>query len=90
MEAVLQDYKTNVPDAREAEVLHCMDTLVNRVGRLTPDMVLAVLENVFESTLDMINKTMNDYPEHRVEFYKLLRTINLNSFPALLKLPQCL
>lgn len=87
MEAVLQDYKTNVPDAREAEVLHCMDTLVNRVGRLTPDMVLAVLENVFESTLDMINKTMNDYPEHRVEFYKLLRTINLNSFPALLKLP---
>lgn len=87
MQAVLQDYRSNVPDAREAEVLHCMTTLVNRVGRLAPDMVLAVLENVFESTLDMINKTMNDYPEHRVEFYKLLRTINLNSFSALLKLP---
>lgn len=87
LQAVLQDYRSNLPDAREAEVLHCMSTLVNRVGRLVPDMVLSVLENVFESTLEMINKTMNDYPEHRVEFFKLLRYINLNSFPALLKLP---
>lgn len=88
LQTVLQDYKSNLPDAREAEVLHCMCTLVSRVGKLVPDMVLAVLENVFESTLEMINKTMNDYPEHRVEFFKLLRTINLNSFPALLKLPE--
>lgn len=88
LEAVLADYRTNVPDAREAEVLHCMNTLVQRVGRISADLVLAVLENVFECTLDMINKTMNDYPEHRVEFFKLLRTINLESFPALLKLPE--
>lgn len=87
LEAVLTDYRTNVPDAREAEVLHCMNTLVQRIGRISDSLVLAVLENVFECTLDMINKTMNDYPEHRVEFFKLLRTINLESFPALLKLP---
>lgn len=86
--AVLDDYRTNVPDAREAEVLNCMNTLVDRVGQIIPDMVINILENVFESTLDMINKTMYDYPEHRVEFFKLLRTINLNSFSALLKLPE--
>lgn len=88
LQAVLDDYRTNLPDAREAEVLHCMDTLVSRVGKLVPDMVLSVLEHVFECTLEMINKSMNDYPEHRVEFFKLLRTINLTSFPALLKLPD--
>lgn len=88
LNAVLLDYRSNVPDAREAEVLHCMNTLVLRVGKLVPDMVLAVLENVFECTLEMINKTMNDWPDHRVEFFKLLRTINLESFPALLKLPE--
>lgn len=88
LDSVLSDYRTNVPDAREAEVLHCMNTLVQRVGKIVPDMVLAVLENIFECTLEMINKTMNDYPEHRVEFFKLLRTINLESFPALLKLPE--
>jgi exportin-1 len=51
-------------------------------------MVISILENVFESTLDVISQSMTDYPEFRVEFFKLLRTINLSSFPALLALPQ--
>lgn len=86
--AVLEDYRANVPDAREAEVLNCMNTLVSRVGNVVPDMVLNILENVFESTLNMISQNMHEYPEHRVEFFKLLRTINLHSFSALLKLPE--
>lgn len=88
LSAVLEDYRTNVPDAREAEVLNCMNTLVAQVGHVIPDMVLNILENVFESTLNMISENMHEYPEHRVEFFKLLRTINLNSFSALLKLPE--
>ena len=35
----------------------------------------------------MINQDFAEYPEHRVGFFKLLRTINLNCFPALLTLP---
>ncbi|ODQ63898.1 hypothetical protein NADFUDRAFT_52886 [Nadsonia fulvescens var. elongata DSM 6958] len=85
--AVLVDYKSNVPDAREAEVLNCLNTLVNRIGSLIPDGVVLILENVFECTLDMINKNFSDYPEHRLEFFKLLRAINFNCFEALLKLP---
>ena len=34
----------------------------------------------------MINKDFSEYPEHRVEFFKLLKAINLYCFPALLKL----
>ena len=34
----------------------------------------------------MINKDFSEYPEHRVEFFKLLRAINLYCFPALLQL----
>ena len=34
----------------------------------------------------MINKDFHEYPEFRVEFYKLLQAINLFCFPALLKL----
>src|ERR1700742_273011 len=50
------------------------------------DQVLNILDNVFECTLEMINKDFSEYPEHRVEFFKLLRTITSNCFPALLKL----
>ncbi len=50
------------------------------------DKVPTIMENVFESTLEMINKDFSEYPQHRVEFFKLLKAINLFCFPALLKL----
>jgi len=50
------------------------------------DQVINILDSVFECTLDMINKDFSEYPEHRVEFFKLLRTIAAHCFPALLKL----
>lgn len=46
------------------------------------DQVPAIMENVFECTLDMINKDFSEYPEHRVEFFNLLRAINLHCFPG--------
>lgn len=46
----------------------------------------AIMESVFECTLEMINKDFHEYPEHRVQFFKLLQAINLYCFPALLKL----
>ncbi|KAF2421517.1 hypothetical protein EJ08DRAFT_516044 [Tothia fuscella] len=86
LEAVLVDYKRNVPDAREAEVLNVMTTIINKLHSLMEDQILNIMDNVFECTLDMINKDFSEYPEHRVEFFKLLRTINLRCFPSLLKL----
>ena len=50
------------------------------------DKVPTIMENVFECTLEMINKDFAEYPQHRVEFFKLLKAINLYCFPALLKL----
>lgn len=56
-------------------------------GMMT-EQVPAILDAVFQCTLDMINKDFSEYPEHRVEFFKLLRAINQRCFPALLKLDQ--
>ena len=50
------------------------------------DKVPTIMENVFECTLEMINKDFSEYPQHRVEFFKVLKAINLYCFPALLKL----
>jgi exportin-1 len=86
LEAVLIDYKRNVPDAREAEVLNVMTTIINKLHGMMSDMIMNIMDSVFECTLDMINKDFSEYPEHRVEFFKLLRAINLRCFPALLNL----
>ena len=44
----------------------------------------AILDAVFEPTLNMINQDFAEFPEHRVGFFKLLRAINLNCFPGAL------
>lgn len=46
------------------------------------DQVPTIMQNVFECTLEMINKDFSEFPEHRVEFFTLLRAINLHCFPG--------
>ncbi|KIL00134.1 hypothetical protein PAXRUDRAFT_822010 [Paxillus rubicundulus Ve08.2h10] len=87
LDAMLGDYNRNVPTARDAEVLNVMATITGRLGPLLTPQVPAILDAVFEPTLNMINQDFAEFPEHRVGFFKLLRAINLNCFPALLGIP---
>ncbi|KAF5330960.1 hypothetical protein D9619_005998 [Psilocybe cf. subviscida] len=87
LDAILGDYSSNVPASRDAEVLNVMATIIQRLGSLLTPQVPAIMEAVFEPTLNMINQDFAEYPEHRLGFFKLLRTINLNCFPALLSIP---
>ncbi|PWO00318.1 putative CRM1-nuclear export factor, exportin [Tilletiopsis washingtonensis] len=86
LDAILSDYHNNVPAARDAEVLNVVATITGRLGSLLTDKVPPILDAVFEPTLSMINRDFAEYPEHRVGFFKLLRAINFNCFPALLSL----
>ncbi|KAH8918944.1 hypothetical protein BT69DRAFT_1353506 [Atractiella rhizophila] len=87
LESILTDYSSNIPDAREPEVLLLTATIVNRMGELMNPRILPILQAVFEPTLNMINKDFSEYPEHRLAFFTLLRAINLHCFGALLELP---
>lgn len=87
LEAILLDYQKNVEQAREAEVLAVMATTIQRLGSLMSGKIAAILDAVFECTLNMINKDFQEYPEHRVSFFNLLKAINENCFDALLALP---
>ena len=62
-DSVLRDYYITVPDARDAEILSCMTTLVNKVGPMMISGVILILQSVFEATLDMINKDFTEYPD---------------------------
>lgn len=67
----------------------CLANKDAKIGMLTlarqalmEDQVPTIMENVFECTLEMINKDFSEFPEHRVEFFNLLRAINLHCFPG--------
>uniref|UniRef100_A0A915CXG5 Exportin-1 C-terminal domain-containing protein n=1 Tax=Ditylenchus dipsaci TaxID=166011 RepID=A0A915CXG5_9BILA len=69
---VLVDYEMNVPAAREPKVLSLLSiSIVSLKGKLSPQ-VPSILNAVFACTLEMINKDMEAYPEHRTNFFQLL------------------
>lgn len=45
-----------------------------------------MLDAVFECTLDMINKDLEAFPEHRTNFFQLLNAITQHCFKVLLNL----
>jgi len=87
LDAVLLDYRSNVPAAREPEVLSTMATIVTRLEGLITPQVPQILDAVFECTLEMINKNFEEFPEHRTNFFLLIQAINKGCFGALLEIP---
>ncbi|CAH8472624.1 unnamed protein product [Heterobilharzia americana] len=86
LDAVADDYQKNLPAAREAEVLNLMATLVNRLEDHILPALPRVLDAVFQSTLEMIDKDLEEFPEHRTNFFTLLQAVNAHCFSALLSL----
>ncbi|MFS7929630.1 putative importin-beta domain, armadillo-like helical, exportin-1/Importin-beta [Helianthus anomalus] len=86
MDPVLGDYARNLPDARESEVLSLFATIINKYKGAMIDDVPRIFEAVFQCTLEMITKNFEDYPEHRLKFFSLLRAIATYCFQALILL----
>ncbi|CAN1269138.1 Protein EXPORTIN 1A [Linum perenne] len=86
MDPVLGDYARNLPDARESEVLSLFATIINKYKATMIDDVPRIFEAIFQCTLEMITKNFEDYPEHRLKFFSLLRAIATHCFPALIHL----
>lgn len=84
---VLEDYRTAHPSVRQAEVLDCLSEIVNRLQGHIAEQCPAILEAVFEPTLSMITANFEDFPEHRMNFFKLIEAVNAYCFPAIFQIP---
>ena len=87
LSAILLDYNKNVAEAREPEVLSCVTAIVEKLEYSATDDVPQILDSLFECTLDMINKDLEQYPEHRINFFRMLYSINKHCFNAFLHIP---
>jgi len=84
---VLADYQSNHPDTRDPEVLSLFAAIIYKAGDSITDQVPRVLGAVFECTLGMITANMEDFPEHRINFFNLLKEINHKCFRAFFMIP---
>ena len=88
LDPVLGDYARSDPHARDAEVLGLMATLVTKLGPMITGDVPVIFDALFQSTLAMITQNQEDFPDHRIKFFTLLRAINAKSFPAFFLIGQ--
>eukprot|EP00954_Amorphochlora_amoebiformis_P013838 1085977-Amorphochlora_amoeboformis.AAC.1 len=86
LDPVLEDYKRNVPQARDAEVLLLIATLVRNLGTGMSTIIPRILDATFSCTLEMIKSNFQEYPDVRRNFFDMIRAINLKCFPSLLAL----
>jgi exportin-1 len=84
---VLTDYRISPPAARDAKVLSLFATAVAVCKELLSPEIPTIMEAIFEKTLEMITTNMQDYPEHRINFFTFLREANKNCFFGLFSCP---
>lgn len=84
MGPVLEDYRSNHPAARDHEVMLLFSAVVDCLSVQVIEQVPAIMGATFECTLSMITENFEDFPDHRISFFKLLRSINTHCFGALL------
>eukprot|EP00667_Euglena_gracilis_P000862 EG_transcript_863 len=88
LDAILLDYKMSCADARDAQVLSLMVVIVSKMQSKMVQDVGKILDATLEVTLQMITKNFEDYPEHRINFFKLLKELNAHCFPTFLAAVQ--
>jgi exportin-1 len=67
--------------------LSLISTIVTKLNEKIIDEIPKILESVLECTLPMITKNFSDFPEHRINFFKLLQSINKHCFKAFFTIP---
>ncbi|KAL9652070.1 hypothetical protein ABK040_000411 [Willaertia magna] len=87
LEAALGDYKNSVPDAKDPLVLSLLSVAMDKLQSGMNQYLPTILEYVLECTLPMITTNFEDYPEHRINLFTLLKSINKNCFQSFLQIP---
>lgn len=87
LDEVLRDYQQSPPAAREAKVLSFFAAAIGTLKDLVSKDIPRIMDAVFERTLEIITKNMEDHPEHRGAFFTFLRQANAHCFYGLFSIP---
>jgi exportin-1 len=87
IEPVLGDYQKGIPAARDAQVLSLFATIINKMKSEMTAEVPNIFQAVLMCTLQMISQNFEDFPEHRINFYKLLKAVVEHCFAGIFNIP---
>lgn len=71
----MKKLQNNNKNNREADVLQLFALVLEKVNLNLEELVPKILELVFSSTLTMITRDFQSYPDHRMNFFTFLRAV---------------
>ena len=77
---LLENYLGSRDDTKEAEVISLFSTIIQKLNAYIPDFIPKILSVILQSSLSMITKDFNSFPDHRVNFFEFLKTVINNAF----------
>nr|CCC95949.1 unnamed protein product [Trypanosoma congolense IL3000] len=77
---VLEDYRDSLPIVKEAGAMALVTACVNKLGARLAGDCAAILDHTFDTTVKIICTNTEDYPEFRINLFKLLNALNTHCF----------
>jgi len=75
LQNLVEDYQQNSANARDPEVLFLFATLLRKEGQNLTEFLQTILYSLCETTLEMIKRDYQSYPEFREGFFTLVKNI---------------
>jgi hypothetical protein len=75
---LVDDYQVGIPESRDSEVLSLFAVMFKQMGSILNDFLQNVVFGLCSSTLEMIKQDMQQYPEFREGFFRLVQNIIKN------------
>jgi len=86
LQELMSDYEKGHPDARDSEVVGLFSTMVECLGNTMASGVEVILAKLGTKTLEMIGSDYVSYPEHRLNYFVLLKNIVQYCFQSIFTL----
>lgn len=80
--AILDDYQNNHPDARDPEVISLISVVIEVLKASICQEIPRIFTCVIQPTILMIQTNFQEFPDHRVNLFNLIRAINSNCFQS--------
>lgn len=85
---LIEQYRVSHIDNRDPDVLIVFTEFLNKLKNVQYDYINSIWNYLCLITLSMIQKDYNSYPEHRLNFFTLVKSMITNAFDALFQIQE--
>ena len=82
---LIETYNNNLDNNKDPNMLLLFSALLEKIQNQNPEVVSTIWKSLSSSTIQLIKNDYESFPEHRMNFFILLKSLISNSFESLFR-----